>query len=391
MSISAYGETVYSPDQDNNQRIHSNKSGLSLDLEIETLGPSLRRRRPEPDAFGNTTSKTSRKQHHAQAQPSASILKPFEYSDDEDDFRDYFDFDKAWVGGTSSPLVPYSAQAASVPYKIPNPRDDQEYDDTAYKLDLGAESPSTSGYDELFHAAAQDLGNASDRLQASSSSGVGGKRLTWRSSDSENVAHGNVKKVSKSGNKASRLQWYVDMDCGICFEQAVSPRRTLCCESLFCLEHITEWLSAGTSTGLCPSCEDPCLLPPGSVNLSKSTRLSRKPIARSRSNSRSRSSSSVSANSAVSSSTSSSGSTTSTRTGTSLSSLSDKCVSEGEDVWQGSVVVVNASIAAVVRDKVRDLMRFSGGDGGMEVGDIGAGTRVVSVIGLMFILFILFR
>ncbi|KAJ7288612.1 hypothetical protein C8J57DRAFT_1707023 [Mycena rebaudengoi] len=43
-------------------------------------------------------------------------------------------------------------------------------------------------------------------------------------------------------------------DCGICFEYAVAPIRTRCCEHLFCAEHITAWLHGPASDGRCPSC-----------------------------------------------------------------------------------------------------------------------------------------
>ncbi|KAG7445523.1 uncharacterized protein BT62DRAFT_932618, partial [Guyanagaster necrorhizus] len=55
----------------------------------------------------------------------------------------------------------------------------------------------------------------------------------------------------------------VDRDCGICFESAVAPCRTLCCSKLFCLEHIADvrvWLHGSRSDGRCPSCKTRCTL-----------------------------------------------------------------------------------------------------------------------------------
>ncbi|KAK0487888.1 hypothetical protein IW261DRAFT_653909 [Armillaria novae-zelandiae] len=52
----------------------------------------------------------------------------------------------------------------------------------------------------------------------------------------------------------------VDRDCGICFESAVVPCRTLCCSKLFCLEHIADWLHGSRSDGRCPSCKTRCTL-----------------------------------------------------------------------------------------------------------------------------------
>ncbi|KAJ6484660.1 hypothetical protein C8R45DRAFT_998941 [Mycena sanguinolenta] len=50
-----------------------------------------------------------------------------------------------------------------------------------------------------------------------------------------------------------------ERECGICFELAVSPVRTLCCSHLFCAEHIMAWLHGPASDGLCPSCGAPNL------------------------------------------------------------------------------------------------------------------------------------
>ncbi|KAJ6533291.1 hypothetical protein DFH09DRAFT_1406803 [Mycena vulgaris] len=48
-----------------------------------------------------------------------------------------------------------------------------------------------------------------------------------------------------------------ERDCGICFELAVAPVRTLCCAHLFCAEHIAAWLHGPRSDGLCPACRAP--------------------------------------------------------------------------------------------------------------------------------------
>ncbi|KAJ7263454.1 hypothetical protein C8J57DRAFT_1333540 [Mycena rebaudengoi] len=60
-------------------------------------------------------------------------------------------------------------------------------------------------------------------------------------------------------------------DCGICEEPAVIPVRTQCCRALFCKEHIDSWLHGPASTGLCPACEAPCVLPTGSEDLTTDT------------------------------------------------------------------------------------------------------------------------
>ncbi|KAJ7110537.1 hypothetical protein C8R44DRAFT_985739 [Mycena epipterygia] len=49
-----------------------------------------------------------------------------------------------------------------------------------------------------------------------------------------------------------------ERDCGICFEPATSPVRTLCCAHLFCAEHIAQWLLVPAADGRCPACRAPC-------------------------------------------------------------------------------------------------------------------------------------
>ncbi|KAF9068622.1 hypothetical protein BDP27DRAFT_1327015 [Rhodocollybia butyracea] len=59
----------------------------------------------------------------------------------------------------------------------------------------------------------------------------------------------------------------IDRDCGICFEVARTGCRTPCCRSLFCLEHITDWLNGPSSDGKCPSCKTPCTIKNGSITV----------------------------------------------------------------------------------------------------------------------------
>ncbi|KAF8628507.1 hypothetical protein AX15_003853 [Amanita polypyramis BW_CC] len=174
-----------------------------LPTDSGTLGPSLRRRRPEPPAVTvdspPQTPPTSESAPYRQPRWSIPVPTPFEYEDcDEDDFRGYFDFDKAWVGApatttttttttllpppssgntTFSALIPmnsrpprrsshphpYRLQPTLLPLKIshssasyglpPTPQNDQEYYDIMYKLDLGVESPYLgTSYQESFPA-----------------------------------------------------------------------------------------------------------------------------------------------------------------------------------------------------------------------------------------------
>ncbi|KAJ7133149.1 hypothetical protein C8R44DRAFT_730344 [Mycena epipterygia] len=49
-----------------------------------------------------------------------------------------------------------------------------------------------------------------------------------------------------------------ERDCGICFEPASSPVRTLCCAHLFCAEHIAQWLLGPDADARCPACRAAC-------------------------------------------------------------------------------------------------------------------------------------
>ncbi|KAJ3564535.1 hypothetical protein NP233_g8235 [Leucocoprinus birnbaumii] len=63
---------------------------------------------------------------------------------------------------------------------------------------------------------------------------------------------------NSNGKAPKKPREALDRDCGICFEYAVHPSRTLCCGMIFCFEHITDWLHGPSSDGRCPSCSAPC-------------------------------------------------------------------------------------------------------------------------------------
>jgi len=62
-------------------------------------------------------------------------------------------------------------------------------------------------------------------------------------------------------------KWSVDRECGICFELAVNPRRTRCCGSLFCSEHLIDWLGGDAVVGSCPSCQTLCSINANTISL----------------------------------------------------------------------------------------------------------------------------
>lgn len=55
------------------------------------------------------------------------------------------------------------------------------------------------------------------------------------------------------GSRSASFQRAVT--CGICFQQPSNPRRMRCCGSVFCLDHISNWLYRASSDAHCPTCE----------------------------------------------------------------------------------------------------------------------------------------
>jgi len=112
-----------------------------------------------------------------------------------------------------------------------------------YYLDLGAETPNTTNFVQNlppFHIPA--------------------RRRSFRRA---------------SPVSTNRLSKYaVDRDCGICFEYAVVPCRTLCCGKIFCTEHLADWLHGPEAEGRCPNCENACSLAGGTLSLASPTELS---------------------------------------------------------------------------------------------------------------------
>ncbi|KAF9474287.1 hypothetical protein BDN70DRAFT_815964 [Pholiota conissans] len=88
-------------------------------------------------------------------------------------------------------------------------------------LDLGAETPSASSPNlvdnNAFVAQWAQAGIAVPHVPA--------RRPSWKAS---------------SGKERSLKKESVDRDCGICFEYAVIPCRTLCCGKIFCTEHLAD-------------------------------------------------------------------------------------------------------------------------------------------------------
>ncbi|TFK68020.1 hypothetical protein BDN72DRAFT_858701 [Pluteus cervinus] len=90
-----------------------------------------------------------------------------------------------------------------------------EYD--VAPLNLGVEDPEDMATPVL----------GSEDSSGTVNTNVVAKRRSWSPKRWDNRALKGTKEV-------------VDMDCGICFENAVMPCQTRCCGRLFCLEHIAD-------------------------------------------------------------------------------------------------------------------------------------------------------
>ncbi|KAF8811012.1 hypothetical protein BYT27DRAFT_7090613 [Phlegmacium glaucopus] len=71
--------------------------------------------------------------------------------------------------------------------------------------------------------------------------------------------------IAKNPNRFNK--YAAGRDCGICFEYAVVPCRTLCCGKIFCTEHLADWLHGPKAEGRCPNCENACSLEGGTLSL----------------------------------------------------------------------------------------------------------------------------
>jgi len=127
-------------------------------------------------------------------------------------------------------------------------------------LNLGAESPGS-----ILKPAVEDHEDVGTGVESKS-----GLEDEWRKSGI--AVHTDVPMRSRSWRSASFSEkrksqrrpvvkdLFDDMDCGICFEMAVSPCRMVCCGNVFCLNHISDWLYGSSSDGRCPSCKERCSL-----------------------------------------------------------------------------------------------------------------------------------
>ncbi|KDR83217.1 hypothetical protein GALMADRAFT_239059 [Galerina marginata CBS 339.88] len=149
-----------------------------------------------------------------------------------------------WEGGSSSGSI------------------EEESTGSEYYLNLGAESTG---------ACTPNLVENSAFVEEWAAAGIAvprgpTRRPSWRSLSSM----GKDRERSNNSKKDA-----VDRDCGICFEYAVVPCRTLCCGKIFCTEHIADWLHGPNAEGRCPNCENACSLDGGTLSLATPSLLPR--------------------------------------------------------------------------------------------------------------------
>ncbi|KAF8914612.1 hypothetical protein CPB85DRAFT_1297437 [Mucidula mucida] len=130
--------------------------------------------------------------------------------------------------------------------------DNIEEERSEYHVNLGSESPRSIMNEDIIAEETSLMA----RSGIAANTEIPPRTRLWRSSSFTN----------KMPKRSSSKDW-VDRDCGICFEMAVVPCRTLCCGKLFCLEHLAEWLHGSSSDGLCPSCKTPCTLEKDTLSL----------------------------------------------------------------------------------------------------------------------------
>nr|GAT51000.1 predicted protein [Mycena chlorophos] len=119
-------------------------------------------------------------------------------------------------------------------------RKDAEAEYTRFALDLGAESPGASGSASPPPPSPLFLRRRRPSFTVNRLGSGSGTRLALRRPKPKREPSG---------------------DCGICFEQAVNPTRTSCCQHLFCADHIAEWLHGPSADGRCPACRERSVTP----------------------------------------------------------------------------------------------------------------------------------
>ncbi|KAF4617782.1 hypothetical protein D9613_006302 [Agrocybe pediades] len=130
----------------------------------------------------------------------------------------------------------------------------EEDSSSEYYMNLGAETPVSS---------TPNLVGNSAFVKQWAEAGVAVPRVPARRTSLRALS---AKAKERERSSSSRKDW-VDRDCGICFEYAVVPCRTLCCGKIFCTEHLADWLHGPNAEGLCPNCENVCSLEGGTLSL----------------------------------------------------------------------------------------------------------------------------
>ncbi|KAL1690304.1 hypothetical protein GGG16DRAFT_125796 [Schizophyllum commune] len=119
-------------------------------------------------------------------------------------------------------------------------------------LNLGMETPRTVASTPRFASRPVSRGAPSPAPD------VYGNVWTQQRDDKALLTSSIRRRRSPTPSKLGRRVASRDTDCGICFEDATMPCRTLCCGSTFCVQHIADWLHGDDADSRCPSCGAVC-------------------------------------------------------------------------------------------------------------------------------------
>ncbi|THH20596.1 hypothetical protein EW146_g805 [Bondarzewia mesenterica] len=118
-----------------------------------------------------------------------------------------------------------------------------------------------------------NLGQETPMSMMNSSSELDSRKDRWEVSGAGKLSGTEPRRRSWNGKKGIVVGKEMKDSCGICFEPAVKPNKTRCCDQLFCFQHLSDWLSAHESDGRCPTCRVPCSLEDDTINLHPPPRL----------------------------------------------------------------------------------------------------------------------
>ncbi|KAF5370397.1 hypothetical protein D9758_007000 [Tetrapyrgos nigripes] len=169
---------------------------------------------------------------------------------------------------TRLPCTMTHSQTSSATIALP----DEECD-----IDLGAENPNSVLKEQIAQSSVATPDEDPEHSKEWKTSGIAvhtaipPRPRDWHSNSYEERLKEEQERHRKEQQPKGKGRSGDERECGICFDPALNPRRTPCCKTLYCLEHITDWLTGPSAAGLCPSCETSCTIENGQVVLSSSS------------------------------------------------------------------------------------------------------------------------